>query len=75
MFQEIVLPRLRPALALGGLLSMLYAVSDFGAVAVLDVPVLTWRLYDAVRGQEIARAAMLGLATLGATLHSLSRPV
>ena len=68
VFSVVVLPALRPALALGVLLSLLYAVSDFGAVAVLDVPVLTWRLYDAVRGQELARAAVLGVAVLGATL-------
>lgn len=67
-FFAVVLPRLRPALGFSGLIALLYAISDFGAVAVLDCPVLTWRLYDAVMGQELARAAILGMAVLGATL-------
>jgi iron(III) transport system permease protein len=68
VFQTITLPRLRPAIGFSGLLALLYAISDFGAVAVLDVPVLTWRLYLAVENQDVARAAVLGGATLMATL-------
>lgn len=68
VFTAVVLPRMRPALALGAVISLLYAVSDFGAVAVLDCPVLTWRLYDAVRGQQLAEATLLGLALLGVTV-------
>lgn len=68
VFRVAVLPRLRPALAYAGLVSLLYAVSDFGAVAVLDVPVLTWRLYGAVQHQSLAQAALLGGALLLATL-------
>lgn len=68
VFVDVVLPRIRPALATSMLLAMLYALSDFGAVAVLDTPVLTWRLYQAVAGQELARAAVLGGALLGATV-------
>lgn len=68
VFRVVVLPRLRPALGLSGLLALLYAISDFGAVAVLDTPVLTWRLYQAVQAQSLAKAAVLGFATLGATL-------
>ncbi len=70
-FRVAVLPGLRTPLAFSGLFALLYAVSDFGAVAVLDVPVLTWRLYEAVKSQELARAAVLGAATLGATLPLL----
>ncbi len=70
-FVVAVLPRLRTPIAFSGLLAFLYAVSDFGAVAVLDCPVLTWRLYDAVKSQELARAAILGLATLGSALPLL----
>jgi iron(III) transport system permease protein len=68
VFRQVVLPRLRPALAYAALVSLLYAVSDFGAVAVLDVPVLTWRLYESVQHQDLARAALLGGALLLATL-------
>jgi iron(III) transport system permease protein len=71
VFRAVVLPRLRPTLAFAALLSALYAVSDFGAVAVLDCPVLTWRLYQAVHHQELGRAALLGLALLAATLPLL----
>jgi len=67
VFIDVTLPRLRPALGFSALIALLYAISDFGAVAVLDVPVLTWRLYLAVESQDIARAAVLGAATLMAT--------
>ena len=68
VFTAVTLPRLRPAIGLSGLLALLYAISDFGAVAVLDCHVLTWRLYDAVRGQDLARAAVLGVSVLLATI-------
>ena len=68
VFRTVTLPRLRPAIGFSGLLALLYAISDFGAVAVLDVPVLTWRLYLAVENQDVARAAILGGATLLATM-------
>jgi iron(III) transport system permease protein len=68
VFWDVILPRIRPAIGFSGLIALLYAISDFGAVAVLDVPVLTWRLYLAVESQDIARAAVLGGATLAATL-------
>ncbi len=68
VFRVVVLPRLRPAMGLGALITALYAISDFGAVAVLDAPVLTWRLFQAVQAASLAKAAILGLATLGATV-------
>jgi len=71
-FRVAVLPRLRTPMVYSGLFALLYAVSDFGAVAVLDCEVLTWKLYDAVKSQELARAAVLGAATLGATLPLLA---
>jgi iron(III) transport system permease protein len=63
-FVAVVLPRLRPALVLSGLLAGLYVVGDFGAVAVLDCPVLTWRIYQAYGTQDLPRAAVLGLSAL-----------
>ena len=68
VFWDITWPRLRPAVGFSCLISLLYAISDFGAVAVLDVPVLTWRLYLAVENQDVARASVLGAATLVALL-------
>jgi len=64
VLRVVILPRVRPALVLSGLIALLYAISDFGAVAVLDVPVLTWRLYEAVRTQDLGRAAWMGIALL-----------
>ena len=64
-FHSVVLPRLRPALAGSGLLVVLYVVSDFGAVAVLDCPVLTWRIFQAYETQDLPRAVILGLSSLG----------
>lgn len=64
----ITLPSARPAMAYGGLLAALYALGDFGAVAVLDTPVLTWRLYQAVAAQDLARAAGLGALLLALAL-------
>ena len=68
VFKDVTLPRLRPAIGFSGLIALLYAISDFGAVAVLDVPVLTWRLYLAVESQNVAKAAVLGAATLAAII-------
>ncbi|MDA3959890.1 MAG: ABC transporter permease subunit [Planctomycetota bacterium] len=68
IFRVVWLPRLRPAWAMSLLLVALYAVSDFGAVAVLDCPVLTWRLYQAVDYLRVGEAAVLGTALLAATV-------
>jgi iron(III) transport system permease protein len=64
VLRSVVWPRLRASIGFAFLLSALYALSDFGAVAVFDCPVLTWSLYQAVRGQALAEAVILGGATL-----------
>lgn len=61
-FKVATLPRLRPSLTYSLLLTQLYVISDFGAVAMLNVPSLTWRLYLAVNTQQNIRALILGLA-------------
>jgi iron(III) transport system permease protein len=68
LFRTVWLPRLRPAWAMSLLLVALYVVSDFGAVAVLDCPVLTWRLYQAMDLMNAREAALLGIALLIATV-------
>lgn len=68
LFRTVWLPRLRPAWAMSLLLVALYVVSDFGAVAVLDCPVLTWRLYQAMDLLNTREAALLGSALLVATV-------
>ena len=70
-FKVALWPQLRPAIAFSGLISFLYTISDFGAVATLNLPVLTWRLYESVRTQDLARAALLGAFTLMATVPVL----
>lgn len=70
-FRAVLLPRLRPALAFACLLTALYVVSDFGAVAMLDCPVLTWRLYLAVNHYRFDQALVLGLGVLAATVPLL----
>ncbi|MEM7306640.1 MAG: ABC transporter permease subunit [Planctomycetota bacterium] len=61
VFARVVLPQLRPALAYSFLLVLLYAVSDFGVVDVLDCEVLTWSLYRAWGRQEVELATLFGL--------------
>ena len=64
----VVGPRLRPTWAFSAVLVGLYVVSDFGAVAVLDCEVLTWRLYQAHSAQE---AVLLGTSLIGMVLPLL----
>lgn len=44
-FWEVVLPQLRPSIAGGGLLAALYALSDFGAVSLVNYETFTWAIY------------------------------
>lgn len=66
-----ILPRIRPALAFALLLVQLYVISDFGAVAVLDCRVLTWRLYQAVNMGRFDLALALGCGVAALTLPLL----
>lgn len=68
IFWQIIFPYLRPSVALAGLITFLYVISDFGAVAVLDVKVLTWRLYQTVETQQLVSASWLGSILLIITL-------
>jgi iron(III) transport system permease protein len=69
--RRVLLPRLRPALAAAALLIALYSLADFGAVAVLDCPVLTYRIYQAVAQQRLGDAIVLASLLLLATLALL----
>lgn len=71
VFIKITLPRLRPSLAFSWLITQLYIVSDFGTVAVLDCPVLTWRLFQAIQHLEFTKATAMGLALLCLTIPIL----
>lgn len=70
-FWRVVLAPLKGAIALSAIIVSLYTMSEFGAVAVLDVQVLTWRLYQAVSYQQLDRAVLLGVILLIATLPVL----
>ncbi|MGC6509623.1 MAG: ABC transporter permease [Myxococcota bacterium] len=71
IFRQIIWPKLRTAMAFSMLIAFLYAISDFGAVAMLNVPVLTWRLYESVQNQDLLQAALLGCFLILSTLPVL----
>jgi iron(III) transport system permease protein len=65
-FRTVVLPGLRPAMAGGGLLVALYALSDFGAVSLLRFQSLSYVIYLRYRslfdrGEAIYLAVVLAL--------------
>lgn len=75
-FFRVTLPQLRPALAAGVLLSMLYTLSDFGVVMVLRYNAFTRAIFTAYESSfDRERAAMLALVlvTLTALLVWLER--
>ncbi len=61
-FFTCVLPQLRPAVAAGGLLAALYAVSDFGVVTLLRFDVFTRVIYVQYRSSfDRSQAAAMAL--------------
>lgn len=64
VFWQVVFPALRPALGFAALLVVVYAAADFGAVAVMDVPVLTYELYQ-FAGRGGVQAPLIGLVLIG----------
>ncbi len=66
-FRSVTLPMLRPAILAGGLLAALYALSDFGAAAIMRYETFTWSIfiqYDAAINRTLAAAWSLGLIVL-----------
>ena len=65
-FVAIVLPRLRPALAGGSLLVVLYTLSDFGAVSIVRFNTFTVAIYNAYSGlfDRTAAAALAAVLML-----------
>jgi iron(III) transport system permease protein len=68
-FMRVVLPQLRAPLMAGGLMIVLYTMSDFGAVSIVRYDTFTTAIYDAYRGlfdRTVAAllAAVLALLTL-----------
>jgi iron(III) transport system permease protein len=71
-FKRVTLPHLRPAIAAGGLLSALYAVSDFGTPAIMRLPVFTRQIYVEYRAFGQGYAALLSLQLLVIVLAVLA---
>ncbi|MBW3638628.1 MAG: iron ABC transporter permease [Actinobacteria bacterium] len=68
-FRRATLPQLRPALAAGGLLVALYALSDFGAVSIMRFDAFTRVIYTSYRSSfDRTPAAVLGLLLVAVTL-------
>lgn len=70
-FRQVTLPLLRPALAAGALLAALYALSDFGAVALLRYETFTAAVfvqYESAFDRAVAASLALALAGLAVVL-------
>lgn len=60
---RLTIPQARRGIAAGMLLASLYVLADFGAVAIMRVPVFTWVILGAYRaGFDPSRAAVLACA-------------
>lgn len=71
-FFAATLPRLRPAMAAGGLLAALYTVSDFGVVALMRYDAFTRAIYVQYRAAfDRTYAATLALMLVGLALGLL----
>ena len=68
VFRQITLPQLRPALSAGMLLTALYVLSDFGAVAVMRFNVFTRAIFIQTESYRMDKAAALALVLIGMTL-------
>lgn len=72
VFLRVLLPQLRPAIAVGALLVALYALSDFGVVSLLQFDSFTRAIYMQYRGSfDRSGAALLALLLVVLTLGLL----
>jgi iron(III) transport system permease protein len=71
-FLRVTLPHLRPALGAGGLLVALYALRDFGAVAIMRYDTFTRAIYVQYRSFDRSEAALFALLLIGLTLIMLA---
>ncbi|MAT96737.1 MAG: iron ABC transporter permease [Anaerolineaceae bacterium] len=60
-FWRVTLPYLRPSIAAGGLLVMLYTLRDFGAVTMLQYSTFTRIIYNRYLGYKLDMAAAMAL--------------
>ncbi|HMQ35624.1 MAG TPA: ABC transporter permease subunit, partial [Chloroflexaceae bacterium] len=70
---RVLLPQLRPAIAVGALLVALYSLSDFGAVSLLQFDSFTRAIYVQYRGSfDRSGAALLAILLVGLTVGLLA---
>ena len=79
VFRQIILPQLRPALSAGMLMTALYCLSDFGAVAVMHFNAFTRAIFIQTESYRMDKASVLALLLVGMTLallflHSRMQP-
>lgn len=72
VFRRITLPQLRPAVLGGMLLVSLYALSDFGAVAIMRYNAFTRAIYLQINAFRLDRAALLAIVLIVFTLVLLA---
>ena len=69
VFWQIIMPQLRPALSAGMLMTALYCLSDFGAVAVMHFNAFTRAIFIQTESYRMDKASVLALLLVGMTLH------
>ncbi len=68
VFRRVTLPQLRPALTAGMLMTALYSLSDFGAVAVMRFNAFTRAIFVQTESFRMDNASMLSLVLIALTL-------
>ena len=68
VFRQVILPQLRPALLAGMLMTALYSLSDFGAVAVMNFNAFTRAIFIQTESYRMDKASVLALLLIVMTL-------
>ena len=71
VFRQIIFPQLRPALSAGMLMTALYSLSDFGAVAVMNFNAFTRAIFIQTESYRMDKASVLALLLIVMTLMLL----
>lgn len=68
VFRQVILPQLRPALSAGMLMTALYCLSDFGAVAVMHFNAFTRAIFIQTESFRMDNASVLALLLVAMTV-------
>ncbi len=71
VFRQITMPQLRPALSTGMLMTALYCLSDFGAVAVMHFNAFTRAIFIQTESYRMDKASVLALVLITMTVVML----